>query len=240
MEARGFWEKIESISKCGLFTALLGVVTWFGTAYLETQKTAIEQQKSVLEQQKLDQEVLKEAMKVIFAGVENLPADAPLEARRLYRAHWIKTYNAYAEKYKGIDISDDLVAAVMEQGAWPTAIKGGSDNSNPTTVSTSDNDGRRGWVAVGLFRTERHQDLNFDVIAPNDGQALEKGMIILARWSAPIRINPFVSSEIGRLEGGECGKVLDFNNRVRGQAWAQIQVVQCPSEGTVNRVAQAQ
>jgi len=232
METRDRWDKLESISKCLVVPLVLAAATLFGNNYLETQK-------SVLERQKLDQQVLDEAMKVIFSGEEKVAEDTPLEARRLYRAHWIKIYNQYARKYGEIGISDDLVAAVMERGVRPTKV--GSDNSNAKTVPASVKDGPRGWVAVGLFRTERQQDLNFDVIAPKGREALENGMVILARWSVPIRpttAHPVVNSEIGRLEGGQCAKVVNFNNQVRGQAWAEIQAVPCPSEETANRVAQ--
>jgi hypothetical protein len=237
METRDFWEKFESVSKSlsiGLIPLVLGVAGYFVNGNLEAQK-------SVLERQKLDQQVFEEATKVIFSGEEKLPENTPLEARRLYRAHWIKTYNEYARKYAAIGISDDLVAAVMEREARPTAITAASDNSKSTTVSTSVSDGPQGWVAVGLFRTERQQDLNFDVVAPKGREGLENGMVILARWSVPIRLTtayPAANPEIGRLEGGQCAKVVNFNNQVRGQAWAEIQVVQCPSEEAANRVAQ--
>jgi hypothetical protein len=227
METRDFWDKLESVSKSlsiGLIPLVLGVAGYFANGHLEAQK-------SLIERQKLDQQVFEEATKAIFSGEEKLPENTPLEARRLYRAHWIKTYNEYASKYAAIGVSDDLVAAVMEREARPTAIKAASDNSN---------DVRRGWVAVGLFRTGRQQDLNFDVIAPEGREGLEHGMVILARWSVPIRLttaHPSVNPEVGLLEGGECAKVVNFNNRVRGQAWAEIKVVQC-SEEAANRVAQ--
>src|SRR3954452_11382768 len=100
METRDLWEKLESISKSlsiGLIPLVLGVAGYFVNGHLEAQK-------NLVEHQKLDQQVFEEAMKVIVSGEEKLPENTPLEARRLYRAHWIKTYNQYARKYAAIGI----------------------------------------------------------------------------------------------------------------------------------------
>jgi hypothetical protein len=230
MEKRDFCEKLESVCKSlalVLVPILLAVAGHVVNGHFEQQKVA-------LERQRLDQEMFKHAMDVVFLAKDSekmFGSDTSLEARRLYRAHWLKTYNAYAE----VKISDELIALVMERDAHVVQA-----------AAKPDGTASRGWVAVGLFDTGRHADLNFDLVAPKGSTQLEQGMTIRARWSVPLRQNTDspdaaerrLNAEIGRLAGGQCAKVLQFNNTVRGQAWAEVEPVACPSEKPA-RIAEA-
>lgn len=219
----------ESLAKSLAIIAVPIIVAVAGSA----ANRHFEEQRILLERQRVDQDVLKQAMEVIFLGGEKLGADASLEVRRLYRAHWIKTYNQYAETYAKVGISDDLVAAIMDRD-----LPAPTDSKSKTAG---------GWVAVGLFSTGRQQDLNFDVLEPKGYEWLKKDMIIRARWSVPIRLNTdhpdapsesFLNPEIGRMPGGSCAKVVEYNSFVRGQAWAKINQLECPSEQEPDHVAQ--
>jgi hypothetical protein len=222
MEQRDLCAKFESVCKSLAIVAVPVLLALAGHAV----NGHFEQQKLALERQKLDQEMFKHAMDVVFRATEPEKMfgwETSLEARRLYRAHWVKTYNAYAE----VKLSDEFVAMVMER-----------DADEPAAAAKSESKVSTGWVAVGTFDTERHADLNFDLVAPQGSTRLENDMIIRARWSVPLREstdNPGgretrVNSEIGRLPGGECAKVVNFRTAVRGQAWAFIEAAECPSE----------
>lgn len=222
VEQRDLCAKFESVCKSLAIVAVPVLLALAGHAV----NGHFEQQKLALERQKLDQEMFKHAMDVVFRAKDPEKMfgwDTSLEARRLYRAHWLRTYNTYAE----VKIPDELVAMVMERDAHvlPAATTSGSKAA-------------KGWVAVGIFDTERHADLNFDLVVPEGSRRLENDMIVRARWSVPLRENTDnpdgresrVNSELGRLPGGECAKVVNFKTAVRGQAWAFVEAAECPSE----------
>jgi hypothetical protein len=228
MEQRDLSAKFESVCKSLALVAVPIIVAVAGHAV----NGHFEQQKMAIERQKLDQEMFKQAMDVVFRAKDPeriFGSDASLEARRLYRAHWLKTYNTYAE----VKISDELVAVVMERDAQARAAATGGESG----VS-------KGWVAVGVFDTWRHADLNFDLVAPEASTRLANDMIIRARWSVPLRANTDlpsgseVNSEVGRLAGGQCAKVVEFKSAVRGQAWALVETAECPGAQPLDRVAQ--
>jgi hypothetical protein len=230
MEKRDLCEKLESVCKSlaiVMVPVILAVAGHVVNGHFEEQKIG-------LQRQKLDQEMFKHAMDVVFLAKDTekiFGSDTSLEARRLYRAHWLKTYNNYA----AVKISDELVALMMERDAQVIGA-----------VARSENQLSQGWVAVGIFDTDRHADLNFDLVLPEASTRLEKDMTIRARWSVPLRAttddpngpdserNP----EIGRLPGGRCAKVVDFRMAVRSQAWAFVEPARCPSEKQPERLAQ--
>jgi len=245
MEKRDFCEILESVSKSlalaavPVFVALAGVAGYVVNGHFEQQKLALqretEKQQLALEQEKLKQEMFKRAIDVVFsadAGEKMFGRETSVEVRRLYHAHWLNTYNKYAD----VPISDELIAVVMEQDLVPA--DGPDAQARPAEA-----EGSQGWVAVGIFESS-HANLNFDVVVPDDYKGLlQKDMVIRARWSVPVRENfdkpgP-LNHEIGRLAGGQCAKVVDFNNFVRSQAWAKIDVEPCPAEKS-GRLAQLQ
>src|SRR5271165_6335352 len=152
-----------------------------------------------------------------------------LESRRLYRAHWIATYNYYAQ----VKLPDDFVAIIMEQDtdAVDKRIITADDKPARTSDQTAD-----GWVAVGQTRSKHHADLNFDIPenAITGGGGITPDTIIRARWSVNLRKNTLnteahggLNGIIGLIEAGACAKVLKSEANIRGQTWALIDVVPC-------------
>jgi|SoiMethySBSTD1v2_1073268.scaffolds.fasta_scaffold316404_2 hypothetical protein len=210
-----FFAKFESVSKSLSLIMVPVVIAVAGYVV----NGSLEQKKMDLERDKLNQEMTKKAADVIFLAKDSeqmFGPDASLELRRLYRAHWIKIYNAFAD----FPISNDLVAMVQDRDAL--------------ALPAADKTESKGWVVVGIFEREQPY-LNFDVVEPEDGKTLAKDVIIRARWSVPVRTNTDnpdganspLNPAIGRLPAGHCAKVVDFNRFVRQQAWAFIEPVKC-------------
>jgi hypothetical protein len=224
MESRDFVEQFERVCKSLAVVMVPVILALTGHAvngHIESQKLAVQQQQ-------VDQGVLKEAMNVIFRATDAeklFGRTASIEARRLYRAHWLKVYNEHGK----VEIPDEFVAAVMEQAAYELA-------SAPSAEKES------GWVLVGVF-DKRQGDLNFDL--PTGKTRLEKGMIIRARWSVPLRKNfdeayggdSGPNPAVYRLAGNQCATVIEVEDDVRRQAWAKVEASACKPEQ--QRVAQA-
>src|SRR5205085_8298302 len=107
-----------------------------------------------------------------------------LESRRLYRVHWLATYNEYAK----IKLNEDFVAIVMEQDTRPDGKRAITAADKPARENDQNSDG---WVAVGRFPYKRYADLNFEF--PLDAVAadgtIKAGTMIRARWSVNLREN---------------------------------------------------
>jgi hypothetical protein len=227
-------ETFESISKSlalaavPIFVALAGLGGYVVNGHFEQQKLAVErekdQQQVALEREKLKQDMFKRAIDVVFNDKDSgkmFGREMSVEERRYYHQHWFDTYNQYAD----VKISDELIAVVMEQDA----VAAGAQDARRAGSEASDH-----WVAVGTFGTS-HAGLSFDVKVPKGYTGmLKKNLIIQARWSVPIRENTDQpgprTREIGWMAWGQCARVVDYDNFVRGQAWAKIEVVKCPPE----------
>jgi hypothetical protein len=184
----------------------------------------------VLERDKLDQEMLNRAIEVVFLSKEKeqlFGNEMSLESRRLYRAHWITTYNHYAQ----VKLSDDLVAIVMEQNTGADSKMLVTAENKPARESDQNGDG---WVAVGHLPPKRYADVNFEIpleAIASDG-TIKADTMIRARWSVNLRYNTEAQGHqlkavIGLIQAGECAKVLRSDAKI-GQTWAWIDVVPCP------------
>jgi hypothetical protein len=230
MADRDFLDTLESASKVlatVLVPVILAIAGYAANGHLEAQKQA-------LERDKLDQQMLTRAIEVVFFAKEKeqlFGNDMSLESRRLYRAHWIATYNHYSQ----VKLSDDFVAIVMDQntGAATKPLVTAADK--PARENDQDGDG---WVSVGTFASDRYSDLNFEVppaSVAKDG-TIKSDTMIRARWSVNLRKNIFNTEDrehklnevLGLMQAGECAKVLRSEAKIRGQTWALIDVVPCP------------
>jgi len=204
---------------------ILAVGGYVANGFLERQRDAVETQK-------LDQEMLNRAIEVMFFAKEKehlFGNELSLESRRLYRAHWITTYNYYAQ----VKLTDDFVAIVMEQetDALDKRIITAVDKPDRTSDQTAD-----GWVAVGQPRSKQHADLNFEIpqsAITGDGR-IRLDTIIRARWSVNLRKNTLnteahggLNEIIGLIPAGACAKVVKSEANIRSQTWALIDVVPC-------------
>ena len=224
MESRDFFEQFERVCKSlavVMVPVILAIMGHAVNGHLESQKLAVQQQT-------VDKDMLKEAMNVVFFAKDTerlFGIKTSIEARRLYRAHWLKTYNDHGK----VEISDELVALVMEQAAYELANAPSAEK-------------KTGWVLVGVF-DKLQGNLNFDL--PIGAKQLEKGMIIRARWSVPLRESvdePYGSDgghnpQVYRLAGNQCATVIEFENDVRRQAWAKVEASSCQPQA--QRIAHA-
>ena len=104
MADRDNWEKAESLSK--IFAAvLIPIVLGIVGSYAN----------QVLERSKARDELLKQAIEVVFLSKSDqmAGADKSFESRRAHRSHWFKIYNSLSE----VKLSDDFIAVMMEQDA---------------------------------------------------------------------------------------------------------------------------
>lgn len=237
--------RLESISKslaAVLVPVVLGMAGYWANGQIEAHRQA-------LEQQRLDQEMLKQAIDVVFLSREKeqtFGVDASLERRRAFRTHWLETYNRFAK----VKISNDFIAIMMEQDtrASEKHLWRASDKPEPAIAmagspeggATSKNVVGDGWVAVGRLGTTNFADLNFDIVskdAVDKDNTIKADTVIRARWSVSLRTNAYnmedrqdyTSPVRGLVWGGECAKVLGSLADVRGQTWAFIDLVECDS-----------
>ncbi len=206
---------------------VLAVAGYYANDHLEKQRQA-------LEQHKLDQQMLERAIEVVFFAKEKerlFGNDMSLEGRRLYRVHWLETYNHYTK----VKLSNDFIAIMMEQHMVPEDTKPVTALDKSKRESNQNSDG---WVAVGRFPSSRYADVNFDV--PPDGivgdSTIKAGTMIRARWSVNLRKNTDNTEDkehklnpiLGLIQAGQCAKVVKSVAEIRGQTWASIDVVPCP------------
>jgi hypothetical protein len=234
MAERDGWEKAESMCKSTaalLVPIILGIAGFFANGHLESQK-------QVVEREKLSQQMLNKAIEVVFFAKEKeqlFGAETSLEGRHLYRAHWLETYNQFAQ----VKLSDAFMAAVMDQdtgtAAYPIVRALEKENSKFGD----------GWVAVGRFPAEQTSYQNFRVLdgsVKKNGE-IEVGTMLRARWTVNLRKNYENPSEgainpvLGTIQAGECVKVLESRADVRGQTWAYIDVTPCSGGASNARVA---
>ena len=233
MADRDIWEKGESLSKifaAVLIPVVLGIAALFANQALEKSKTR--------------DELLKQAIEVVFLSKSDLMAgaDKSFESRRAHRSHWLEIYNSLSE----IKLSDGFIAVMMEQDA--RVVEGMelyTVENKPKTIpnieraeSTNEDELGHGWVAVGRLKSERYSDRNFTLPpnATNPDDTIKPHEIIRARWSVSLRKNSrnfedrqgYTGTSLGLLWGGECAKVLDSRLDARLQTWAFIEIVQCP------------
>ncbi len=229
MPERDVWHKLESALKglaAAMVPVILAVAGYVANDHLDKQRQA-------LEQQKLDQQMLERAVEVVFFAKDKerlFGNDASLESRRLYRAHWVETYNKYAK----IKLNDDFIAIVMEQDTRPDGKRAITAADKPARESDQNSDG---WVAVGRLEGKRPADLNFEI--PSDAVAVDgaikAGTMIRARWSVNLRKNTDNTEDkehklnpiLGLMQAGQCAKVVKSVAQIRGQTWASIDVVPC-------------
>jgi hypothetical protein len=233
MTDRDIWEKGESLSKifaAVLIPVVLGIAALFANQALEKSKTR--------------DELLKQAIEVVFLSKSDLMAgaDKSFESRRAHRSHWLEIYNSLSE----IKLSDGFIAVMMEQDA---RVAEGMElytiENRPNLIpnieraeSTNEDELGHGWVAVGRLKSERYSDMNFTLSpnATNFDETIKPHEIIRARWSVSLRKNSrnledrqgYTGTSRGILWGGECAKVIDSRLDGRVQTWAFIEIVQCP------------
>jgi hypothetical protein len=236
MADRDTWEKAESLSK--IFAAVLIPVVLGFASLLANQ---------VLEKSKTRDELLKQAIDVVFLSkTDRIAGDGKsFESRRAHRSHWLEIYNSLAD----VKLSNEFIAIMMEQDTIANEKdvywKGNLPPMIPRieqaqgAASTNEDDLGHGWVAVGRLSSGRYSDLNFNVPAnakEPDG-AIKPQEIIRARWSVTLRSNTrnledrqgYTGTSRGLLWGGECAKVVDSLVDGRGQTWAFIEIVECPT-----------
>jgi hypothetical protein len=226
MADRDLWDKLDGASR--VLAAVLIPVVLAAAGYVANRK--LERQRQVIERDKLDQEMLNRAIEVVFFSKEKeqlFGNEMSLESRRLYRAHWIATYNHYAQ----VKLSDDLVAIVMEQDTGAAGKRLVTAEDKPARQGDQMGDG---WLAVGHLPPKRYADVNFEIPAESiasDG-TIKAETIIRARWSVNLRENTNnaethahqLNAVIGLIQAGECAKVLTSEASIRGQNG----VVPCP------------
>jgi hypothetical protein len=232
MAGRNILEKVESVSR--IFAAVLVPVV-LGVAGSIANQT--------LERSKVKDELLKQAIDVVFFK-EKLPGESKsFEGRRARRTHWLEMYNSLAD----VKLSDEFIAIMMEQDTLASeqplyqigSLPAQTPKTENGTQSTNKDELGHGWVAVGRVKSSRYSDVNFDVLADaiaRDG-AIKRDNIIHARWSVSLRYNTrnledrqgYSSAGIGLLWGGECAKVIDSLVDGRQQTWAFIEIVHCPA-----------
>lgn len=225
MAERDRWEKAESVCKSTaalLVPVILGIAGFFANGHLEAQKHA-------MEREKFNQQMLNKAIDVVFFSKDKeqlFGSETSLESRRLYRSHWLETYNQFAS----VKLSEAFVAVLMDQD---------TGTSNQKIIRALEKkrqsvDQGDGWVAVGRFPSVRAADQNFRVpdSAVTNGE-IQFGTMIRARWTVNLRTTYENTEEqglnpvLGVIQAGECVKVLESRADVRGQTWAYVDVSPC-------------
>ena len=218
MTDRDIWEKGESLSKifaAVLIPVVLGIAALFANQALEKSKTR--------------DELLKQAIEVVFLSKSDLMAgaDKSFESRRAHRSHWLEIYNSLSE----IKLSDGFIAVMMEQDA---RVAEGMElytiENRPNLIPNIER--------AESTKSERYSDMNFTLSpnATNFDETIKPHEIIRARWSVSLRKNSrnledrqgYTGTSRGILWGGECAKVIDSRLDGRVQTWAFIEIVQCP------------
>jgi hypothetical protein len=236
MADRDAWEKAESLSK--IFAAVLIPVVLGVASLLANQ---------VLEKSKTREELLKQAIDVVFLSKSDqmAGADKSFESRRAHRSHWLEIYNSLAD----VKLSDEFIAIMMEQDArvdgtelYTIENPPGSIPNTERAASTNENELGHGWVVVGRLKSERYSDVNFNVspTAKEGDGTIKPYEIIRTRWSVSLRYNSrnledrqgYTGTSRGLLWGGECAKVIDSRLDGRQQTWAFIEIAQCPPTTT--------
>jgi hypothetical protein len=242
MADRDLWEKVESVSKS--FAAVgIPVVLALGGLFAN----------QVLEKSKVKQDLLKQAIEVVFLSkAEALAGDGTsFESRRAHRKHWLEFYNSLAD----VKLSSDFISIVMEQDTLASEKEVYWTGNMPTLIAKYENsedtneDGMgHGWVDVGRLNSKQYSDVNFDI--PQNGSkrdgTIKPGQIMQARWSVTLRSNNrnledrqgYTGTSRGLLWGGECAKVVDSVMDRRDQTWAFIEIVQCPALARSDRKEQ--
>jgi hypothetical protein len=229
MADRDRWEKVESASK--IFAAVIIPVVLGVASFLANQ---------ALEKSKTRDDLLKQAIDVVFLSKKADGGGMSFESRRAHRSHWLEIYNSLAD----VKLSDEFIAIMMEQDTvanekdvyWTKNLPSLISNTESKQGATSENGMGHGWVAVGRLNSERYSDLNFNV--PSNAKrngTIEPHEIIRARWSVTLRTNSrnledrhgYEGTSRGLLWGGECAKVIDSRIDGRFQIWAFIEIVEC-------------
>ena len=231
------------IEKCAM-PAALALGGWLIAGALDRQKLQLEQEKS-------DQVILARAMTVLFdkGSEERLwGGEVGAEERRVFRSHWIATYNRYAR----VRLEQSEIAVLMEAGlrsdgpvvtlaARPDAIAPGPVAGPPQAGPTPSPVVPRGdgWVSVGRPGGPRYADVNFDLVgnaAFNPDGTLPAGTLMLARWSVNLRDSTDVTTAGGNkvrgiLGASQCVKVIESRANIRGATWAFITLDGCERSG---------
>lgn len=225
------------IEKCAM-PAALALGGWLVSGALDRDKLALEREKA-------DQAILTRAMSVLFdkTSEERLwGAQVSPEERRVFRAHWIATYNHYARVRLEESAIGVLMEAGIEHGAEVVTLARRPDTiaADPApkpagTAQPAPSPRGDGWVSVGRPNTARYADLNFDLLAGakfNSDGSVPPGSLMVARWSVNLRDNTDVTSGVtnkarGILGAGQCVQVLETQQNVRGATWAFITLDGC-------------
>ena len=97
----GKGRKLSKIFAAVLIPVVLGIAGLFANQALEKSKTR--------------DELLKQAIEVVFLSKSDLMAgaDKSFESRRAHRSHWLEIYNSLSD----VKLSDAFIAVMMEQDA---------------------------------------------------------------------------------------------------------------------------
>jgi len=232
MADRDVWEKAESLSK---ILAAVAIPVVLGVASLLANQ--------VLEKSKNREELLKQAIDVVFLSKSDqmAGADKSFESRRAHRSHWLEIYNSLSD----VKLSKDFIAIMMEQDTRVDETELYTIENRPSLISnteraesTNEDELGHGWVAIGRLDSERYSDVNFTVPpnATNRDGTIKPQEIIRGRWTVSLRLNSrnledrqgYTGTSRGLLWGGECAKVIDSRVDGRLQTWAFIEIVECP------------
>lgn len=242
------------LEKCAMPIGL-AAAGWFVSTGLERDRQAAEQARVAfaqateltrltMERERIDQVILPRAMEVLFGkdSQERIwGAEVGTEERRIFRGHWIATYNSYAR----VDLQPSEIAALMEVGLDQRPRPQGTAGTPPTPITvTPPQPGQPdirgdGWVSVGRPDSTRYADRNFDLLGDArfkpDG-TLPPDTVMRARWSVNLRTSTGVTSGEGNparglLAAGDCARVLTSRANVRGGTWAFVDRADCGTGG---------
>jgi hypothetical protein len=242
------------LEKCAMPIGL-AAAGWFVSTGLERDKQAAEQARLAfaqstevtrlaMERERIDQMILPRAMDVLFGkdSQERIwGAEVSVEERRVFRSHWIDTYNTYAR----VDLDQRAIAVLMEAGLG--AARGpqiATGTPLPPTVAAPPAAGGQavqgdGWVSVGRPGSTRYADQNFDLLggaAFAANGALPRDTVMRARWTVNLRPSTEVAPGEGNaprgvLAAGQCVRVLESRPNVRGGTWAFVDLEDCAPGG---------
>ena len=140
MADRDAWEKAESLSK--IFAAVFIPVVLGVAGLLANQ---------VLEKSKTRDELLKQAIDVVFLSKSDLMAgaDKSFESRRAHRSHWLEIYNSLSD----VKLSQEFIAIMMEQDTRVDGTELYTIENRPSFISnteraegTNEDELGHGWV----------------------------------------------------------------------------------------------
>jgi TIR domain len=134
------------------------------------------------------------------------------------------------------------IAWVLIPGVVILAIVGGlllyphSDRPNPTVKSTADSHregATDGYVALGAFDSYTKTYKNFGLVSGKpDESGVRSGDIMRANLPVTLRTNwentqSGTNPSLGEIAQGDCVKIIDRHDNIRGQTWAGIKREKC-------------